>query len=472
MEIRGEQYVGGRWMSSNGTDRISVTDPSTEEVLGTVASGAPDDVDLAVRAAKDAFETWSVAPLSDRLDRLARAAALLAERKEEVARAITREVGTPISFARSTQLGLSLMDFAAVREVATSFPFEERLDGSLVVREPIGVVACITPWNYPLHQITAKIVPALAVGCTVVVKPSDLAPFNAFALAAIFEDAGLPPGVFNLITGYGTPVGEALAGHPGVDMVSFTGSTKAGRLVSQIAAQTVKRVSLELGGKSASLVFDDADPDRAVSHAFTRCFANSGQTCSALTRMFVPSRQLREYEERAVAVAEGYLVGPPMAEDTMIGPMVSAAQRERVRGYIERGLVEGARLLTGGAQPPDSLPRGYYVRPTVFSNVVSAMTLAQEEIFGPVLSLLAYDAEDEAVAMANDTIYGLSAAVWSADLERAGRVARRLRSGQVAANGAAHGHLVPFGGYKQSGNGRELGRYGLEGFLETKAITW
>ncbi len=355
-------------------------------------------------------------------------------------------------------------------EVLASTSFEETVGNSLIVREPVGVVGAITPWNYPLHQIAAKVAPALAAGCTVVVKPSEVAPLNAFLLAEVIDEAGLPAGVFNLVTGYGPVVGEAIAAHRDIDMVSFTGSTRAGRRVSELAAQTVKRVALELGGKSPNIILDDADLEQAVTDGIAKCYLNSGQTCSALTRMLVPRSRLAEVEDVAVRVAEGYPVGDPFAEGTALGPLVSHAQRERVRTYINKGVEEDAKLLTGGAEPPDGPDTGYFVRPTVFSEVRPDMTIAQEEIFGPVLSIVPYEGEDEAVRLANDTIYGLAGGVWSGDPERAKRVALRIRAGQIEVNGGAFNPLAPFGGFKQSGHGRELGRFGLDEYLEEKSL--
>jgi len=362
------------------------------------------------------------------------------------------------------------MSFTSAVELATEFPFEEQVGNSLIVREPVGVVGAITPWNYPLHQIAAKVAPALAAGCTVVLKPSEVAPLNAFILAEIFDEVGLPPGVFNLVTGVGTVVGEAIASHPLVDMVSFTGSTRAGKRVMALAAEGVKRVALELGGKSPNVILEDADLEAAIPAGVAACYINSGQTCSALTRMLVPRSRLAEVEELAVQTAETYTPGDPFDAATRLGPLVSATQLERVRGYIKKGVDEGARLLTGGAEAPEGLEQGYFVRPTVFSDVTRDMTIAQEEIFGPVLSIIPYDTEEEAVAIANDTVYGLAGGVWAGDKEHAAAVARRLRSGQVEVNGGGFNPLAPFGGYKQSGIGRELGKYGLEEYLEVKAL--
>jgi acyl-CoA reductase-like NAD-dependent aldehyde dehydrogenase len=376
----------------------------------------------------------------------------------------------PINLSMIIQAGLPTMSFGSMAQLATEFAFEEQIGNSLVVREPVGVVGAITPWNYPLHQIAAKVAPALAAGCTIVLKPSEVAPLNAFILAEIIDEVGLPPGVFNLVSGVGPVVGEAIATHPDIDMVSFTGSTRAGKRVSELASGTVKRVALELGGKSPNVILDDADLSRAVPAGVGACFLNSGQTCSALTRMIVPRSRLGEVEDLVVQAAETYTPGDPFADGSRIGPLVSAAQRERVRGYIQKGLDEGARLLTGGAEPPEGAERGYFVRPTVFSDVRPDMTIAQEEIFGPVLAILPYDTEDEAVTIANDSMYGLAGGVWAGDADRAKALARQLRTGQVEVNGGSFNPLAPFGGYKQSGNGRELGHYGLEEYLEVKSL--
>jgi len=388
----------------------------------------------------------------------------------EIANLISQEVGMPSNLSMMIQAGLPTVTFGSMGQILDTFPFEEQIGNSLVVREPVGVVGCITPWNYPLHQIAAKVAPALAAGCTVVLKPSEVAPLNAFVLAEIIDEAGLPPGVFNLVTGTGPVVGEAIAAHPDVDMISFTGSTRAGKRVGEVASATVKRVALELGGKSPNVILDDADLDTAIPDGVGMCYLNSGQTCTALTRMLVPRSKLAEVEQRAVAVAESFTPGDPFADGTRLGPLVSRTQLERVRGYIQKGIDEGAKLLTGGIEPPEGLEKGYFVRPTVFSEVDPESTIAQEEIFGPVLSIIPYDTEDDAVRLANQTIYGLAGAVWSKDPERAKQVARRLRTGQVQVNQGSFNPLAPFGGYKQSGHGRELGRYGLEEFLEVKSL--
>lgn len=376
----------------------------------------------------------------------------------------------PLKLSQMIQVGLPTSQFAAMPKLMEEVAWEEEIGNSRVFREAVGVLGAITPWNYPLNQIAAKVAPALGAGCTVVLKPSEVTPLNAFLLAEVVEAAGLPAGVFNLVTGVGPVVGEAIAAHPGVDMVSFTGSTRAGKRVSELASATVKPVAMELGGKSPNLILDDADLERAVPDGVAKCFLNSGQTCSALTRMLVPRQRLAEAEQIAVAIAEAFTPGDPFEASTRLGPLVSDVQRERVRGYIRKGEEEGARLLTGGADAPDGLDRGYFVRPTVFSDVAPEMTIAQEEIFGPVLVIQPYEGEDEGVRIANDSPYGLAGGVWSADQERAIAVAQRIRSGQIEINGGAFNPLAPFGGYGQSGHGRENGRYGLEELLQVKSL--
>ncbi len=470
MEVRDKLYVGGAWVAPEGTGTLQVVDSTTEEVMGVVPEGTPADVDHAVRAAAEAFVTWSQTSPEERSKLLARVQEALGARTSEIAELISHEVGMPLMLSNMVQVGLPVMSFSTMAELVTSFAWQEEVGNSLIVREPAGVVGAITPWNYPLHQICAKVAPALAAGCTVVLKPSEVAPLNAFALADILHEVGLPPGVFNLVTGTGPVVGEAIASHPLVDMVSFTGSTRAGKRVMQLAAEGVKRVALELGGKSACVILDDADLAAAVPSGVSMCYLNSGQTCSALTRMVVPRSRLGEVEDLAVEATAAYVPGDPFDPASRLGPLVSAAQRERVRGYIRRGIEEGAKLLTGGVEPPEGLDKGFFVRPTVFSEVRSYMTIAQEEIFGPVLSILPYDDEDDAVRIANDSSYGLAGAVWSGDPARAERVARRIRTGQVDLNGGGFNPYAPFGGYKQSGIGRELGRYGLEEYLEVKSL--
>jgi acyl-CoA reductase-like NAD-dependent aldehyde dehydrogenase len=468
--VRDKLYIGGEWVSPAGDGVLEVIDSTTEQVMGSVPEGTAADVDRAVAAARTAFEEWSLVPLDDRVALCAAIGQQLAARSAEIAALIAREVGMPIELATMIQAGLPTMDFASMPDVAARTEWESQVGNSLVVREPVGVVGCITPWNYPLHQICAKVAPALAAGCCVVVKPSEITPLNAFVLAEIVDDVGLPAGVFNLVPGLGPVVGEALAAHPDVDMVSFTGSTRAGKRVSEVAASTVKRVALELGGKSPNVILDDADLMRAVPDGIGKCFLNSGQTCSALTRMLVPRSRLPEVEAIAAATLEHFPVGDPLEAGSALGPLVSEAQRERVRGYIRRGVSEGARLVAGGEEAPSGFSEGFFVQPTVFSDVTPDMTIAQEEIFGPVLAIMPYDSEEDAVRIANDTVYGLAGGVWSGSAERAQAVARRLRTGQIEINGAAFNPLAPFGGYKQSGHGRELGTFGLEEFLETKSI--
>ncbi|HET7488171.1 MAG TPA: aldehyde dehydrogenase family protein [Acidimicrobiales bacterium] len=462
-------YVGGRWVESGG-GTIDVVNPFTEEVCARVAAAGPAEVDRAVEAANAAFRSWAATPVEDRAALLAGVSAALGARMAELGAMITEELGMPVNVATMLQVGLPALTFATKADVLRSFSFDERIGNSLVVREPVGVVGAITPWNYPLHLIASKVAPALAAGCTIVLKPSELAPSVAFVLAEILHDAGLPPGVFNLVSGDGPVVGEALVASPGVDMVSFTGSTAVGRQVAAAAAGTVKRVSLELGGKSPSIVLDDADLVAAVRGTVTSAFLNSGQTCSALTRLLVPRRRLAEAEELAASMAAEYVPGDPFDPGTRLGPLVSEAQRDRVRSYIASALDDGARLVAGGAEAPDGLDRGWFVRATVLSDVRPGTKVEQEEVFGPVLAVVPYDGEDEAVAIADGTVYGLHAAVWSADPDRAMAVARRLRSGMVEVNGGVFNPLAPWGGYKQSGHGRELGRYGLEEFLEVKSV--
>jgi aldehyde dehydrogenase (NAD+) len=470
MDNRDKLYIDGGWVRSTGTGTIDVINSTTEEVMGHIPDGTPEDVDKAVKAARQAFPGWAATPKEERGKYLQRITEGMQARMMDIANLVAQEVGMPINLSMMIQAGLPTMTFGSMAQIVDTFPFEEQVGNSLVVREPVGVVGAITPWNYPLHQIAAKVAPALAAGCTVVLKPSEVAPLNAFILAEIIDEVGLPAGVFNLVTGVGPVVGEAIAAHPEVDMVSFTGSTRAGRRVSELASQTVKRVALELGGKSPNVILDDANFEQAVSDGVGKAFLNSGQTCSALTRMIVPRSKLAEVEQIAAKSAEGYTPGDPFADTTRLGPLVSAAQRERVRGYIQKGIDEGAKLVTGGAEAPDGLDRGFFVRPTVFSEVDPNSTIAQEEIFGPVLSIIPYDTEQEAVEIANNTVYGLAGGVWSGDADKAKDVARQLRTGQVEVNGGSFNPLAPFGGYKQSGNGRELGKFGLEEYLEVKSL--
>jgi len=474
MNQRNQIYIGGSWVDSYGDDAIDVYDPSTGSVIGSVPEGTPADVDAAVAAALAAFDGWATTPLEERLVLIEGLAAQFGARMDDLGTLISQEMGMPLPMAKMIQVGMPMATTGGVPSTAREFSFEETISRTLVTREPVGVVGCITPWNYPLHQIMAKIAPAMAVGCTVVLKPSEVAPLNAFVLAEIIDELGFPPGVFNLVSGVGPVVGEAIAAHPDVDMVSFTGSTRAGTRVAEVAAINVTRVHQELGGKSANIILDDADFETAIPKAVGACYLNSGQTCSALTRLLVPADRIDEAAELAAAAADAQVVGPAAAEGTGLGPLVSQAQWERVQSYIQAGIDEGATLVTGGTGKPDDLPEGYedgyYVRPTVFANVSNSMTIAREEIFGPVLSIIGYADEDDAVAIANDTDYGLSGGVWGTDTDRALAVAKRLRTGQVDMNGAFLNHEAPFGGYKKSGNGRELGRYGLAEFVESKSI--
>ena len=467
---RDKVYIDGAWVPSTGKGTIDVVNSTTEEVMGHIPAGTAEDVDKAVKAARKAFESWSSTSVEERAKYLTRITEGLQARMDEIATLVSQEVGMPKSLSLLVQAGLPLMDFQNTASLVSEVQFEEQVGNSLIVREPVGVVGAITPWNYPLHQVAAKVAPALAAGCTIVLKPSEVAPLNAFVLAEIIDDVGLPAGVFNLVTGTGDVVGEAMSAHPDIDMISFTGSTRAGKRISEVAAATVKRVTLELGGKSPNVILDDADLEQAVADGVAKAFLNSGQTCSALTRMIVPRSKLAEVEAIAKATAEAFTPGDPFGESTRLGPLVSEAQRERVRGYIKKGEKEGARLVTGGAEAPEGLEQGYFVRPTVFSDVTTDMTIAQEEIFGPVLSILPYDDDEEAVRIANDTIYGLAGGVWSGDAERAKAVARRIRTGQVEVNGGSFNPMAPFGGYKQSGKGRELGKFGIEEYLETKSL--
>jgi acyl-CoA reductase-like NAD-dependent aldehyde dehydrogenase len=470
LKSSGKLYIGGAWIDPVGSEKIDVINPSTEEILGQIPEGVAEDVNRAVLAARQALEAWSEFSLGKRITFLKKIRQSLEARQDEIAALISQEVGTPLKISQRIQAWLPSADIGSFVEMADGLFLEETLNNSTVYREPRGVVACITPWNYPLHQIVSKIAPALIAGCTVVLKPSEAAPFNAFVLAEIIDSAGLPPGVFNLVTGYGATVGEALVSHPEIDMISFTGSTSSGKRVAALAAQDVKRLALELGGKSASIILDDADLEKAVKGTLNSCFLNSGQTCNALTRMLVPEDRYDEISRKVVEMAETFTVGDPLDPLTKLGPLISSVQQERARSLIMSGIEEGAELLTGGAEAPAEQSKGYFVKPTVFGKVTTQMKIAQQEIFGPVLSIMTYKTDDEAIQIANDTVYGLAGAVWSVDAARANRIARKLKAGQIDINGARFNLNAPFGGFKQSGLGRELGRYGIDEFFELKSI--
>jgi aldehyde dehydrogenase (NAD+) len=463
-------YIDGAWTDRPDATRIAVTNPATEEVIGHIATGTSADVDIALAAARQAFDSYSQWPVADRLALLERIRGLLEERSEQFAQAITAEMGAPIAFSRAGQCYFGIEHVRVAIEVLRQFAFEEEVNGIHIRREAIGVVGAITPWNWPLYQITAKVAPALAAGCTVVLKPSELSPFSALLFAQVMHDAGAPAGVFNLVNGTGDVVGDALSGHPGVDMVSFTGSTRAGVLVAQNAATTVKRVVQELGGKSPNVFLPDADFAAAVPKGVMGMMRNSGQSCASPTRMVVPRARLAEVEALAAEAAEAIVVGDPLDEGSVLGPLANAAQFAKVQELIQAGIDEGAKLLCGGPGRPGGLNRGYFARPTVFSEVTPEMRIAQEEIFGPVLVIQPYEDEEDAVRIANATVYGLSSHVQSTDQEAARRVARQIRAGQVHINYPAWSGYAPFGGYRMSGNGREYGRFALEEYLETKAI--
>ncbi|MGK4584091.1 aldehyde dehydrogenase family protein [Kitasatospora sp. HPMI-4] len=472
MQEYSDQYIGGEWRPSLAAETIAVLNPATEQVIATVPAGGAEDVDAAVRAARAAARSWGAAGREERLAPLTRLRDGLAARRQEIAETITAELGAPAAFAASVQAGLPLAVAGAYLELLAGYEFEERVGNSRVFAEPAGVVGAITPWNYPLHQVVAKVFPALAAGCPVVLKPAEDTPLVARLFARLVHEAGFPPGVFNLVTGRGPEAGAALAEHPGVDLLSFTGSTAVGRRIAEAAGRGVKRVALELGGKSANVVLPGADLVRAVNVNLANVFANSGQTCSAWTRLLVHEDQYQEAVAIAAKAAEKYVPGDPADPGTRLGPVVSARQRERVRGYITGALAEGATLVVGGAEAPEGLAQGFYVRPTVLADVTPDMTVAQEEVFGPVLSILAYRDEEHALEIANGTEYGLAGGVWAADEESAAAFARRMDTGQVDINGGRFNPLAPFGGYKSSGVGRELGRHGLAEFLQTKSLQY
>ncbi|MFE0632478.1 aldehyde dehydrogenase family protein [Streptomyces sp. NPDC058864] len=455
-------YIDGDWRPAAGTGTIDVVNPADEQVFATVPAGTADDVDAAVRAARAAFRGWAATPPAERAARIAALRDVLAARKEEIAETVTAELGAPLAFSQAVHAGLPIAVAGSYAELAATHPFEERIGNSTVLHEPVGVVGAITPWNYPLHQIVAKVAPALAAGCTVVLKPAEDTPLVAQLFAEAVHEAGLPAGVFNLVTGLGPVAGQALAAHEDVDLVSFTGSTAVGRQIAATAGAAVKRVALELGGKSANVILPGADLAKAVNVGVANVMSNTGQTCSAWTRMLVHRDRYEEAVALAATAAAKYVPGE------RIGPVVNARQHERVRGYIAKGVEEGARLVAGGTDVPRA--RGYWVAPTVFADVTPEMTIAQEEIFGPVLSILAYEDEGDALRIANGTVYGLAGAVWAGDEATAVAFARRMDTGQVDINGGRFNPLAPFGGYKKSGVGRELGPHGLTEYLQTKSL--
>jgi aldehyde dehydrogenase (NAD+) len=462
-------YIGGEWVKPLEPKTLDVINPADESVAGRISLGSASDVDRAVAAAKAAFPAYSETTREQRLELLQAIAAEYQKRYAEIAEAITEEMGAPTTLAQRAQAATGIGHLQTAIGVLKDFEFETKRGSTVVKKEPIGVCGFITPWNWPINQIATKVFPALATGCTMVLKPSEIAPFSGYLFAQVLDSAGVPAGVFNLVNGDGPGVGAAIAAHPDVDMVSFTGSTRAGIAVAKAAADTVKRVHQELGGKSPFLVLEDADVAAAVTAAMRHMLNNSGQSCNAPTRLLVPRDRMEEAKEAARAVAEKAKVGDPRG-DAMLGPVVSDVQWQKIQGLIERGVEEGASLVVGGPGKPDGLERGYYVRPTVFGDVHNQMTIAREEIFGPVMSIIGYEDEEQAVEIANDTPYGLAAYVHSSDTDHARRIAARLRAGQVNINGAQPDFMAPFGGYKQSGNGREWGDHAFEEFLETKAI--
>ncbi|MET8408829.1 aldehyde dehydrogenase family protein [Streptomyces sp. NPDC005195] len=460
MKAHDGMYIDGAWRPAAGTGTIEVVNPADEQVVGRVPAGTAEDVDAAVRAARAAFPAWAATPPAERAARLAALRDVLEARKDEIAETVTAELGSPLAFSQAVHAGVPILVAGSYAELAATYAFEEKVGNSVVHQEPVGVVGAITPWNYPLHQIVAKVAPALAAGCAVVLKPAEDTPLTAQLFAEAVAEAGVPAGVFNLVTGLGPVAGQALAEHPDVDLVSFTGSTAVGRRIGAAAGAAVKRVALELGGKSANVILPSADLAKAVNVGVANVMSNSGQTCSAWTRMLVHESRYEEAVELAAAAAVKY--------GDRIGPVVNAKQQARVRSYIEKGVAEGARLVAGGPEAPR--PQGYFVSPTVFADVEPGMTIAQEEIFGPVLSILRYEDEEDAVRIANGTVYGLAGAVWAGDEAEAVAFARRLDTGQVDINGGRFNPRAPFGGYKQSGVGRELGTHGLSEYLQTKSL--
>ena len=470
MHTRDQLYIDGKWVQPIGTGSIDVINPATEEIIGKIPVGSKEDIDIAVSAARIAFDSWSKSSIETRIDILNALSDALKERGEDIAQTITAEVGTPIGYSRVAMVGTPRVVSRSYAKILENFDWEEKVRNSIICKEPIGVCAFITPWNFPLHQIIGKVAPAIAAGCTMILKPSKEAPLSAFILADILHEIGLPSGVFNLVSGHGSEIGNYISSHPEVDMVSFTGSTGAGISVSEAAATTVKRVTLELGGKSANVALEDADPTLVAKKAIGACHQNSGQTCSALTRLIIPESMSDKVYQIIAEKNNSYTVGDPLEENTRCGPMVSLRQQKSVSKYIESGINEGASLISGGLGMPEGISKGYYVKPTIFANVSPDMKIWKEEIFGPVLVITTYKSEEEALELANDSIYGLSGGVWSKDQERAIEFAKDMRTGQVSVNGGAFNVSAPFGGYKLSGNGRELGAHGLNEFLEIKSI--
>jgi aldehyde dehydrogenase (NAD+) len=468
MKAHDAMYIGGQWRPAAEADTIAVINPADERIIAEVPAGVAADVDAAVRVARAALPGWAATAPAERGALLGALHDAMSERGDEIARTVVAELGAPARFAAGAQTRAPIAALATYAELAAAHPFEERIANSTVLLEPVGVVAAITPWNYPVSMIVSKVAPALAAGCTVVLKPAEDTPLSAQLFAECVDAAGLPAGVVNVVTGYGHVAGQALAEHDGVDHISFTGSTAVGRKIGALAGGAIKSVSMELGGKSANVILPGADLERAVTAGVGHVMANSGQTCYAWTRMLVHAAQYEEAVDLARRALSAYSVGDPAAPGTRVGPVVSARQLERVRGYIAKGVEEGARLVVGGTEPPR--PTGYFVAPTLFADVTTDMTIAQEEIFGPVLTVLRYEDEEDAVRIANDTVYGLHGGVWAGSEEEAVAFARRMDTGRVDINGAAFNTLAPFGGYKQSGVGREMGAYGLRAYLQTKSL--
>jgi aldehyde dehydrogenase (NAD+) len=463
-------YIDGAWVEPTDPQPFDVINPANEQVIGQIMMGNETDVNNAVAAAKKAFETFSQTSVQERLDLLDAIIGVYQKRMGEVAETITAEMGAPAWLSSAAQAAMGIAHLSTAREILANFEWQKTKGATMIVREPVGVCGLITPWNWPINQIACKVAPALAAGCTMVLKPSEVAPLNAALFAEILDEAGVPAGVFNLVNGDGLNVGDVMSRHPDIDMMSFTGSTRAGIMVAKSSADTVKRVAQELGGKSANIILDDADFNKAVAQGVQSCFMNSGQSCNAPTRMLVPASRHDEVVEIAKSAAAQVKVGDPTEDGTTIGPVVSEMQFNKIQGLIETAIDEGTELVCGGPGKPDGLNAGYYVKPTIFANVTNDMTIAREEVFGPVLSILKYENEEEAIAIANDTVYGLSGYVQSGDIDHARDVASRLRTGNVHLNGAGPDLNAPFGGYKQSGNGREWGELGFEDFLETKAV--